>query len=132
MLPRFLTVSPKRFVPLEDVIAAHLDELFTGLEVLEHHAFRVTRIRDLEIDEDVTENLLQSLERELMRTKFGQAVRLEVEESISNYVLDKLVSELGVDERAVYRLPGPLDLTSLSGIADLNIRSLKYPAFVPA
>jgi polyphosphate kinase len=132
VLPRFLTVSPKRFVPLEDVIAAHLDELFTGLEVLEHHAFRVTRIRDLEIDEDVTENLLQSLERELMRTKFGQAVRLEVEESISSDVLDKLVSELGVDERAVYRLPGPLDLTSLSGIADLNIRSLKYPAFVPA
>jgi polyphosphate kinase len=132
VLPRFLTVSPKRFVPLEDVIAAHLDELFTGLEVLEHHAFRVTRIRDLEIDEDVTENLLQSLERGLMRTKFGQAVRLEVEESISSDVLDKLVSELGVDERAVYRLPGPLDLTSLSGIADLNIRSLKYPAFVPA
>jgi polyphosphate kinase len=132
VLPRFLTVSPKRFVPLEDVIAAHLDELFTGLEVLEHHAFRVTRIRDLEIDEDVTENLLQSLERELMRTKFGQAVRLEVEESISSDVLDKLVSELGVDERAVYRLPGPLDLTSLSGIADLDIRSLKYPAFVPA
>jgi polyphosphate kinase len=132
VLPRFLTVSPNRLVPLEDVIAAHLDELFTGLEVLEHHAFRVTRIRDLEIDEDVTENLLQSLERELMRTKFGQAVRLEVEESISSDVLDKLVTELGVDERAVYRLPGPLDLTSLSAIADLNIRSLKYPAFVPA
>jgi polyphosphate kinase len=132
VLPRFLTVSPNRFVPLEDVIAAHLDELFTGLEVLEHHAFRVTRIRDLEIDEDVTENLLQSLERELMKTKFGQAVRLEVEESISGDVLDKLVTELGVDERAVYRLPGPLDLTSLSAIADLDIRSLKYPAFVPA
>jgi len=132
VLPRFLTVSPNRFVPLEDVIAAHLDELFTGLEVLEHHAFRVTRIRDLEIDEDVTENLLQSLERELMKTKFGQAVRLEVDESISGDVLDKLVTELGVDERAVYRLPGPLDLTSLSAIADLDIRSLKYPTFVPA
>jgi polyphosphate kinase len=132
VLPRFLAVSPNRFVPLEDVIAAHLDELFTGLEVLEHHAFRVTRIRDLEIDEDVTENLLQSLERELMRTKFGQAVRLEVEESISRDVLDKLATELGVDERAVFRLPGPLDLTSLSAIADLDLRSLKYPAFVPA
>ncbi len=132
VLPRFLAVSPNRFVPLEDVIAAHLDELFTGLEVLEHHAFRVTRIRDLEIDEDVTENLLQSLERELMRTKFGQAVRLEVEESITRDVLDKLVTELGVDERAVFKLPGPLDLTGLSAIADLNLRSLKYPAFVPA
>jgi polyphosphate kinase len=132
LLPRFLTVSPSRFVPLEDVIAAHLGELFTGLEVIEHHAFRVTRFRDLEIDEDVTENLLQSLERELARTRFGQAVRLEVEESISSDVLEKLVTELGVDHRAVYRLPGPLDLTGLSAIADLDLRRLKYPAFVPA
>ena len=111
LLPRFLTVSPNRFVPLEDVIAAHLDELFAGLDVIEHHAFRVTRIRDLEIDEDVTENLLQSLERELMRRRFEPAVRLEVEESISSDVLDKLVTELDIDPRAVYRLPGPLDLS---------------------
>ncbi len=132
LLPRFLTVSPSRFVPLEDVIAAHLGELFAGLEVIEHHAFRVTRIRDLEVDEDVTENLLQSLERELMRRRFDPAVRLEVEESISTDVLEKLVTELDVDPRAVYRLPGPLDLTGLSTIADLDIRRLKYPAFVPA
>jgi polyphosphate kinase len=65
LLPRFLTVAPRRFVPLEDVIAAHLPELFAGLEVLEHYAFRVTRTRDLEIDEDLTEDLLKSLEREL-------------------------------------------------------------------
>ncbi|MGI9007335.1 MAG: RNA degradosome polyphosphate kinase [Streptosporangiaceae bacterium] len=132
LLPRFLTVSPSRFVPLEDVIAAHLNELFAGLEVIEHHAFRVTRIRDLEIDEDVTENLLQSLERELMRRRFEPAVRLEVEESISSDVLEKLVTELDVDHRAVYRLPGPLDLSGLSSIADLDLRRLKYPAFVPA
>lgn len=132
LLPRFLTVSPSRFVPLEDVIAAHLTELFAGLEVIEHHAFRVTRIRDLEIDEDVTENLLQSLERELMRRRFEPAVRLEVEESISTDVLEKLVTELDVDHRAVYRLRGPLDLTGLSAIADLELRGLKYPKFVPA
>src|SRR5579875_1235822 len=132
LLPRFLTVSPNRFVPLEDVIAAHLNELFAGLEVLEHHVFRVTRIRDLEIDEDVTENLLQSLERELMRRRFEPAVRLEVEASISSDVLERLVTELDVDRRAVYRLPGPLDLTGLSAIADLDLRALKYPAFVPA
>jgi polyphosphate kinase len=132
LLPRFLTVSANRFVPLEDVIAAHLTELFAGLEVIEHHAFRVTRIRDLEIDEDVTENLLQSLERELMRRRFEPAVRLEVEESISADMLEKLVTELGVDDRAVYRLPGPLDLSGLSAIADLDLRRLKYPAFVPA
>jgi polyphosphate kinase len=132
LLPRFLTVAQRRFVPLEDVIAAHLPELFAGLEILEHHAFRVTRTRDLEVDEDVTENLLHSLEAELQRRRFEPAVRLEVEESMSTDVLDKLVTELGIDRRAVYHLPGPLDLSGLNIIADLDLRKLKYPAFVPA
>jgi polyphosphate kinase len=132
LLPRFLSVLPNRFVPIEDVIAAHLGELFVGLDILEHYAFRVTRITDLEIDEDVTEDLLKSLERELTRRRFEPAVRLEVEESISDAVLDKLVTELSMDSRAVYRLPGPLDLSGLSSIADLDRRDLKYPTFVPA
>jgi len=132
LLPRFLRVSQHRFVPLEDVIAAHLTELFAGLEILEHHAFRVTRTRDLEVDEDVTENLLQSLERELQRRRFEPAVRLEVEDTMSSDVLDKLVTELGIDQRAVYHLPGPLDLSGLSVIADLDLPQLKYPAFVPS
>jgi polyphosphate kinase len=132
LLPRFLTVAPYRFVPLEDVIAAHLPELFAGLDVLEHHAFRVTRIRDLEIDEDVTEDLLKSMEQELQRRRFEQAVRLEVEESMSSDVLDKLMTELGVDPRAVYRVPGPLDLTGLFAIADLDLPQLKYPPFRPS
>jgi polyphosphate kinase len=132
LLPRFLTVAPYRFVPLEDVIAAHLPELFAGLDVLEHHVFRVTRIRDLEIDEDVTEDLLKSMERELTRRRFEQAVRLEVEESMSSDVLDRLVTELGVDTRAVYRVPGPLDLSGLTAIADLDLPQLKYPPFVPS
>ena len=132
LLPRFLTVAPNRFVPLEDVIAAHLPELFAGLDVLEHHVFRVTRTRDLEIDEDVTEDLLKSLERELMRRRFEPAVRLEVEESMSSDVLDRLVTELDVDTRAVYRVPGPLDLSGLNAIADLDLPQLKYPPFVPS
>jgi polyphosphate kinase len=132
LLPRFLKVSQYRFVPLEDVIAAHLPELFTGLDILEHHVFRVTRTRELEVDEDVTEDLMQSLERELLRRRFEPAVRLEVEESISPEVLERLVTELAVDRRAVYHLPGPLDLTGLNAIADLDIRRLKYPAFVPS
>ena len=132
LLPRFLTVSKYRFVPLEDVIAAHLTELFTGLEILEHHVFRVTRARELEVDEDVTEDLMQSLERELLRRRTEPPVRLEVEESISAEVLNRLVTELGVDRRAVYHLPGPLDLTGLNAIADLDVRRLKYPAFVPS
>jgi polyphosphate kinase len=132
LLPRLLTVSPNRFVPVEDVISAHLGELFFGLDIVEHQVFRVTRITDLEIDEDVTENLLKSLERELMRRRFEPAVRLEVEESISDDVLDRLVTELDVDTRAVYRVPGPLDLAGMSMIADLDVRYLKYPRFVPS
>ncbi len=132
LLPRFLTVAKYRFVPIEDVIAAHLPELFTGQDILEHHVFRVTRTRELEVDEDVTEDLMQQLERELLRRRFEPAVRLEVEESISAEVLDRLVTELAVDRRAVYHLPGPLDLTGLNAIADLDLRRLKYPAFVPS
>jgi polyphosphate kinase len=132
LLPRFLAVAPNRYVPIEDVIAAHLTDLFGGMEVIEQHVFRVTRIRDLEVDEDLTENLLQAMERELVRRRFEPAVRLEVEETMSADVLDRLVTELGIDERAVYRVSGPLDLTGLFAIADLNIGELKYPAFVPS
>jgi polyphosphate kinase len=132
LLPRFLALPHNRYVPIEDVIAAHLTDLFGGVEVLEHHAFRVTRIRDLEVDEDITENLLQAMERELVRRRAEPAVRLEVEDSMSADVLDRLVTELGIDTRAVYRVPGPLDLSGLSTIADLNIGELRYPAFVPS
>src|SRR5260370_4260586 len=99
LLPRLLTVGKYRCVPLEDVIAAHLNELFVGLDVLEQHAFRVTRTRDLEVDEDVTENLMQSLERELLRRRFEPAVRLEVEESISAEGLDRLATHPGIHRR---------------------------------
>ena len=132
LLPRFLALSQNRYVPIEDVIAAHLTDLFGDVEIMEHHAFRVTRIRDLEIDEDLTENLLQAMERELMRRRFEPAVRLEVEDTMSADVLEKLVTELDIDKRAVYRVPGPLDLSGLFAIADLNIGELKYPAFVPS
>jgi len=132
LLPRFLALSQNRYVPIEDVIAAHLTDLFGDVEIIEHHAFRVTRIRDLEVDEDLTENLLQAMERELMRRRFEPAVRLEVEDTMSGDVLEKLVTELDIDRRAVYRVPGPLDLSGLFAIADLNIGELKYPAFVPS
>ncbi len=131
LLSRFLEASPQRYVPLEDVIAAHLEELFPGMEVLGHHMFRVTRNEDLEVEEDDAENLLQALEKELMRRRFGPPVRLEVEESIDPYVLDLLVRELKVGEAEVYPLPGPLDLTGLSGIASTMDRpDLKFRRFV--
>jgi len=120
-----------RFVPLEDVIGAHLKRLFPGMEVLESHTFRVTRNEDLEVEEDDAENLLAALEKELLRRRFGPPVRLEVEESISPSVLELLKEELGVTDEEVFSLPGPLDLRGLHGLADLSREDLKYPAFVP-
>ncbi|WP_406297911.1 RNA degradosome polyphosphate kinase [Embleya sp. NBC_00888] len=130
LLPRFVETSPARFVPLEEVIAEFLGDLFPGMDVLGHHAFRVTRNEDLEVEEDDAENLLQALERELMRRRFGPPVRLEVEENIDPHVLDLLVRELGVGEKEVYPLPGPLDLTGLHAIADLDRPELKFGRYV--
>ncbi|MEU5876098.1 RNA degradosome polyphosphate kinase [Spirillospora sp. NPDC047279] len=132
VLPRFIEASPDRFTPLEDVIAAHLGQLFVGMEVVEHHAFRVTRNQDLEIDDDISEGLLQALERELLRRRFGPVVRLEVEESISEAVLELLSEELTIDEGQIYKVGGPLDLAGLAAIADLDRPELKYPPFVPS
>jgi len=130
-LPRFLNVNRYRYVPIEDVIAAHLNQLFGGMDIDEHYFFRVTRVRELEVDEDVTENLLQAMERELVKRRFEPAVRLEVEQDMSSDVLRRLARELSVEENAVYRLPGPLDLTGLNAIADLPIPELRFAQFIP-
>jgi polyphosphate kinase len=129
-LPRFIEVSRQRFVPLEDVIAGHLDKLFPGMQVIQYHAFRITRNEELDVEEDDAENLLQALERELMRRRFGPAVRLEVENSIDAHVLDLIVSELGVESNEVFRLNGPLDHESLLELLQLSRDDLKAPVFV--
>ncbi|WP_457254838.1 RNA degradosome polyphosphate kinase [Pedococcus sp. P5_B7] len=141
LLPRLLHIEPEsgepstsdlfntRFVPLEDVIAAHLDMLFPGMDVREHFTFRVTRNEDLEVEEDDAENLLTALEKELTRRRFGPPVRLEVDETIDDHVLDMLVRELGVTDSEVYRLPAPLDLRGLNLVADLERSDLRYPPF---
>ncbi|GAB3855462.1 RNA degradosome polyphosphate kinase [Nocardioides maradonensis] len=129
---RFIPLGNSRFVPLEDVIGAHLRRLFPGMEVLEAHTFRVTRNEDLEVEEDDAENLLAALEKELLRRRFGPPVRLEVEESIAPSVLDLLVSELDISEQEVFKVPGPLDLRGLHGIADLPREELKFPSFLPS
>ncbi|GAB3404133.1 polyphosphate kinase [Flindersiella endophytica] len=139
ILPRFVPLDPDRdaatgiarFVLLEDVIAAHLEQLFPGMEVLQHHMFRVTRNEDLDVEEDDAENLLKALEAELLRRRFGPPVRLEVEASIDDHVLDLLISELRISRGEVFALPGPLDLTELSTIADVDRDSLKFPKFIP-
>ncbi len=131
LLDRLIQVSHQRFIPLEEVIAVHLDQLFPGMEILQHHTFRVTRNEDLEVEEDDAENLLKALERELMRPRFGPAVRLEVQSSIDPYVLDLLVTELGVERSEVVSVPGLLDLTALWRLYALDRPDLKQPGFVP-
>src|SRR5450830_951823 len=132
--PRSTTAGPEHgptsFVPVEDVIAVHLDALFPGMEVLEHHTFRVTRNEDVEVEEDDAENILQAMEKELLRRRFGPAVRLELAEATSPRIRELLVRELGVEPSEVYELPAPLDLTGLTLIADLDRADLSYPRFV--
>ena len=129
--PRFINTWGQRFVPLEDVIAANLDALFPGMEVIQHHTFRVTRNEDVEVEEDDTENLLDAMERELSRRKFGPAVRLEIEETMDEKVLDLLKDELEVNDNEIFRLAWPLDLRGLADIHDLDRDDLKYTKFIP-
>jgi polyphosphate kinase len=133
VLPRFLMLSEGRFVALEDVIARHLDQLFSGMHVVQHHTFRVTRNEDVEVEEDDAENLLLALEKELLRRKVGRPpVRLEVEDDIDPKMLELLVGELDISQREVFHVPGPLDLRGLFSVADIDRADLKYPAFLPA
>ena len=128
LLPRFVEVpgETKRYVPLEDVMGEFINELFPGMEVLQHHTFRVTRNEDLEVDEDEGENLLVQLEKELLRRRFGPPVRLEVAEDIDPQVLELLQRELSVKDYDVFHLPEPLDLKSLSALAFLPIPELRF------
>ncbi len=133
-VPRLIPVddakSTATFVPLEELIAAHLPQLFPGLEVVDAHVFRVTRNQDIEVEEDEAEDLLRALERELARRRFGPAVRLEVQADIDEKILEVLVRELEVDERDVYRIPGLLDLSALSTLFDIDQADLKDPPHV--
>jgi polyphosphate kinase len=127
LLPRFVLVpgSESRYVPLEDVMGQFLGELFPGMEVTQHHIFRVTRNEDLEVDEDEGENLLVQLEKELLRRRFGPPVRLEVAENIDSQILSLLQRELDISNTDVYHLPEPLDLTGLTAIAFLKRPELR-------
>lgn len=144
LLPRYIAVDargrpnnqaaavemgPTSFVPLEDVISQHLDHLFPGMEVVEYHTFRVTRNEDVEVEEDDAENLLQAMEKELLRRRFGPPVRLELADGISPRIRDLLVRELGVVDEEVYELPAPLDHTGLNLVADLDRPALQNPRF---
>jgi len=127
-LPRWLRIGDTdRFVPLEEVIAAHLDQLFPGMEVQEHHAFRVTRNADLSDALDEADDLLSAVEYELRRRRFGRATRLEVDASMTDEVLDLLLGEFDLDPSAVYVARTPLDPTSFNEIADIERPALRWP-----
>ncbi|WP_245160877.1 RNA degradosome polyphosphate kinase [Blastococcus sp. CT_GayMR16] len=135
-VPRFVQVGPvaetATFLPLEDLIAAHLPALFPGLDVVSHHLFRVTRNADLEVEEDRDEDLLQALERELARRRFGPAVRLEVTETMDPQILEVLLSEMEMKPHDVLQVPGLLDLSALWALYALDRPELKDEPFVPA
>ncbi|MGE2734376.1 RNA degradosome polyphosphate kinase [Mycolicibacterium vaccae] len=126
------TTNEVRFLPMEELIAAFLPVLFPGLEVVEHHAFRITRNADFEVEEDRDEDLLQALERELARRRFGSPVRLEVSDDMTEGMLELLLRELDVAPGDVVEVPGLLDLSSLWQIYDVDRPALKDPPFVPA
>lgn len=119
------------FIPLEDLVLAHIDTLFPGMIIKEAHAFRVTRNEDIDVEEDDAENLLNAMERELLRRRFGPPIRLELDEQMSEQLSRLLITQLGVSEEEVYHLPSPLDMTALFELHGVDRPDLKYPNFVP-
>ncbi len=149
LLPRFVAVpdpgsdgngngagdragSRSTFVPLEQLIAVHLERLFPGMEAVEHHVFRVTRNADLTLEDEEAEDLLALVEIELRRRRFGRAVRVEVEPSMSDEVRELLVRELELHPDDLYDVAGPLDLSGLFALYGLDRPDLKDPPHVPA
>jgi polyphosphate kinase len=136
-VPRFVAVDDRpgcyRFLPVEQLISAHLDQLFPGMHIVDQHVFRVTRNAELEVDDDRDEDLLEAMERELARRRFGPPVRLEVTDDVSPRVLDLLIRELEVGDNDVVRVPGMLDLSALWQVYDSVLKpGLKDRTFVPA
>ncbi|MCB0976186.1 MAG: RNA degradosome polyphosphate kinase [Acidimicrobiales bacterium] len=130
LLPRFVVMPDgERFVPLEQVIASHLDRLFPGMEVVETFAFRVTRNADLTLEEEEADDLLIAVEMELRRRRFGSAVRLEVDTRVTPEVRELLLRELDLDDTEIHENIGPLDLGGLWALRDLDRPDLKDPPF---
>ena len=132
LLPRFVVMPDgERFVPLEQVIAAHLDGLFPGMEVIDHVTFRVTRNADLTVEEEEADDLLAAIEVELRRRRFGKAVRLEVEDDISAEALELIRDELELEDTDVVAHAGPVGLSGLFSVAEMDRPELQYPVFAP-
>ena len=132
VLPRFIATAKMgstRFLPLEDLIAIHLQELFPGMTIEDHYTFRVTRNQDIELEDEETEDLLVTLEQELLRRRFGPPVRLEIEAGVDEKLVQQLAQQLGIGEKNIFSVQAPLNLTSLNKIADLDFPDLKFESF---
>ena len=132
LLPRFVVMPDgERFVPLEQVIAAHLDQLFPGMVIEDHHSFRVTRNADLTLEEEEADDLLMAVEMELRRRRFGKAVRLEIDADTTPEVRELLQRELDVEDEEIYEYAGPLDLGGLFALLELDRPELKDDPWAP-
>jgi polyphosphate kinase len=133
LLPRFFPLPDgERFIPIEQVVAAHLDRLFPGMEIVTHHVFRVTRDADLDVEEDEAEDLLAAVESVLSRRRRGAtSVRLEIERSMTDEVRSLLMRELDLEEDQIYETDGPLDLGALWGFVALDRPELKEAPWTP-
>jgi polyphosphate kinase len=133
LLGRFLALGEERmtFVPLEDAIAANLDSLFPGTEVVDHGYFRVTRDADFTVS-DEADDLLQAVQDELRRRRFGEVVRLEIESGMNPKLRSQLIEALRLDAREVYDVDGLIDLSDLSGVVrSTGHAELRYPPWTP-
>jgi polyphosphate kinase len=132
ILPRLMEVGHRTYVLIEQVIAANLDALFPGMEILEHHLFRVTRNADIAIEEEEAPDLLMAIEEELRKRRFGKVVRLEIERTMPHATRQLLMRGLGIEAADVFEVAGMLDLSALSEIAELDVPELRLPPFTPA
>jgi len=132
ILPRFIATAKSgstRFLPLEELIAIHLQDLFPGMIIEDHYTFRITRNQDMDLDEEESEDILTSIEQELARRRFGPPVRLEIENGVDEKLVEKLAQELKINPENVIHMDAPLDLTSLNKIADLDFPEIKFDRF---
>ena len=119
------------FITMENLIIAHLETLFPGMIIKEARSFRVTRNEDIEVEEDDADNLLNAIEKELLRRRFGPPIRLEISDETSPFLSQLLADQMGVTPDEVYRLPAPLDATVLFELGGIDRPDLKFPPFVP-
>jgi polyphosphate kinase len=131
VLPRFVRLDTATFVPLEDLIRSHLDQLFPGLDVLASHVFRVTRNADLDLTDDGADDLLMAIQQELRRRRFGAVVRLEVDSSVPDAVTALLQDELAVTADDTYHISGLLGCDDLAQLADLDVPHLRWRSWHP-